>query len=291
MPWPGQIGSQFAHALDVVPHPVRVDDPAAGALGDPQHPAVDVGGHPGDHLASAALPSRAGQFARTRSWLRADAAGGDDHRLGRGGRSRRRPSREVGAPRATSAGSSISPRTPVDGAARAVTSSSTRCRNRSGHLTVPDGSRTRRTNGSSTPGPVPQMMWNRGTELPCPPAAYAAALGPAHDREEPTPRALEPGPLLAGGELDVGPGPSPGPVVLGRSNPAVPSQSCQASSTAVPDAHAALLGRVDEEQPAEGPERLPAEAGRRLLVTAGPGDRRRPARPSRPARPGPPRRR
>ena len=31
-------------------------------------------------------------------------------------------------------------------------------------------SRTRRSNGSTTPGPVPQVMWKRGTELPWPSA-------------------------------------------------------------------------------------------------------------------------
>ena len=39
--------------------------------------------------------------------------------------------------------------------------------------------RTRRTNGSSTPGPVPQVTWNRGTELPWP-------------RARPSPRSAQP---------------------------------------------------------------------------------------------------
>ena len=32
-------------------------------------------------------------------------------------------------------------------------------------------SRTRRMNGAITPGPVPQVMWKRGTELPWPVAS------------------------------------------------------------------------------------------------------------------------
>ena len=37
-------------------------------------------------------------------------------------------------------------------------------------VAVTDPARTRRMNGASTPGPVPQEMWKRGTELPCPSA-------------------------------------------------------------------------------------------------------------------------
>jgi hypothetical protein len=42
-----------------------------------------------------------------------------------------------------------------------------------GELDLPSdaASRTVAMNGSSTPGPVPQVMWNRGTELPGPVAS------------------------------------------------------------------------------------------------------------------------
>ena len=59
-----------------------------------------------------------------------------------------------------------------------------------------------------TPGPVPHVMWNRGTELPWPPAVPAAALGPPDDGEEPDALLVQPRPLLAGGELQVGLGPA-----------------------------------------------------------------------------------
>ena len=78
------------------------------------------------------------------------------------------------------------------------------------------------TNGSTTPGPVPQVTWKRGTELPCPSRRAAAALGPADDREEPHAPLAQPGPLLPGGELDVGARPAArpsGPRRRGRSRP------------------------------------------------------------------------
>ena len=53
---------------------------------------------------------------------------------------------------------------------------------------------------------------------------------------------------------------------LDRSKPAVPSQSCQASSSESWMPQPALLGGVDEEEPAEGPERLAAEARLGLLL-------------------------
>ena len=80
MPWRGQIGFQFSDALDVVPHPVAVDQPRAGGLGDADHAAVDMFGHAGDHafrrLAQPLRPVLPDQVV-----IAADAAGGDDHRL------------------------------------------------------------------------------------------------------------------------------------------------------------------------------------------------------------------
>ena len=50
-------------------------------------------------------------------------------------------------------------------------------------------------------------------------------------------------------------------VEAGRAEPVLPGEIA-----AVADAHAALLGRVDEEQSAERPERLPAERGLGFLI-------------------------
>ena len=163
----------------------------------------------------------------------ADAARGDDHRL-RGelevadrpcGSTRRRVRRSR---REDGSASRRSRRR------RVTLSPSTRCRKR--ELDEPPSatpSRTRRSNGSTMPGPVPQVMWKRGTELPWP-------VGAGRRRARPTrrpgraecPARVQPGALLAGGEVDVRLRPAARPVVLGSVEAArCPNQSCRASST------------------------------------------------------------
>ena len=85
-------------------------------------------------------------------------------------------SRVVSAPRTASVGASTVPRTPVTTPPLDV-SASTRWRN--ANCTLP-AARTRRSNGSTRPGPVPHVMWKRGTELPWPVA-------------RPPPRSAQPG--------------------------------------------------------------------------------------------------
>jgi hypothetical protein len=94
----------------------------------------------------------------------------------------------------------------------------------------------------------------------------AAALCPTDHGEERQPPLLEPRPLLASGELQVGLGPLARPEVLlaveGRGAQPVLAGELER----VLDAHAALLGGVDEEQATERPERLAAEIGRGFLL-------------------------
>ena len=78
----------------------------------------------------------------------------------------------------TSDGSSTLPVTPSTTPPVTV-SSSTRCRKRNSTRPFAAASRTRRSNGATRPGPVPQVMWKRGTELPWPDA-------------EPSPRSAHP---------------------------------------------------------------------------------------------------
>src|SRR6476620_5794669 len=109
-------------------------------------------------------------------------------------------------------------------------------------------SRTFRSNGATTPVPVPHGMWKRGTEFPWPP--------------------------LVGGPLDVGATPRVAPVVGAgaavRCGEAVPARGAlpvlPGELEGVGDAHPALLGAVDEEQATEAPPRLAAEVGLALLV-------------------------
>jgi hypothetical protein len=71
--------------------------------------------------------------------------------------------RDVGAPRGTVVGSSLTPRTPST-TPLVVVSPSTRCR--IAQVTRSPAACSRCLNGATTPGPVPHVMWKRGTELP-----------------------------------------------------------------------------------------------------------------------------
>jgi hypothetical protein len=111
-------------------------------------------------------PSRSGQLSLTRSWFPPMPP---EVTITAWARSSNSPTatRELAVPRAASLGSRIWPRTPSTWPSVAL-SSSTRWRNRNVTSPRSTASRTRRTNGASTPGPVPHVMWNLGTELPCP---------------------------------------------------------------------------------------------------------------------------
>jgi hypothetical protein len=119
-------------------------------------------------IRSGGDPSRSGQFCRITSKL---APIPPDVTITAGACSSNGPTsvRELRVPRAAELGSSTAPRTPST-APPVTVSPSTRCRNRNPTRPSDAASRTRRTNGASTPGPVPQVTWNLGTELPCPSA-------------------------------------------------------------------------------------------------------------------------
>ena len=94
----------------------------------------------------------------------------------------------------------------------------------------------------------------------------AAALGPSHDRKPAHPLLVQPRPCLAGGESDEGLRPLPRPVVFlaveaGRPHPVVERELVR-----VFHSQPALFGSIDQEQAAERPERLAAQALLRLLV-------------------------
>jgi hypothetical protein len=256
-------------ALGVVPHAVRVDDPAARLLGDREHAAVHMGGHAGDHgLGRGAEPGR--PVLPYEIVVGADAAGGDDH--DRGAQLELADDR-TGAGLAAGGAARLQDRAAYagDGAARghepvdAVPELEGHLvgLDRGPHLLLErlDDRRSR------APGDV-----EAGHGVAVSVRETAAPLGPADDREPLHPEAGEPGALLTGGEVDVRLGPLVGPVVLalrvgdaaveaGRALPVLPGQLL-----GVLDAHESLLVGVDEEQTAEGPERLSAEVRLRFLV-------------------------
>ncbi len=69
MPWPRPDRVPVVDALGVVPHPVAVDQARAGGLADRRASGRRRGRGRRRSSASAACPSRSGQFWRTRSWL------------------------------------------------------------------------------------------------------------------------------------------------------------------------------------------------------------------------------
>lgn len=94
-----------------------------------------------------------------------------------------------------------------------------------------------------------------------------AAFGPADDRRDAQAETVQVVALLGRGEVDIRARPLAAPVILviavelRRSHPVG-----QCELFGVMDSEAALLGGVDEEQPAERPERLTAEVVAILLV-------------------------
>ena len=173
--------------------------------------------------------------------------------------------RELGAPRSTEVGSSMSPRTPSTTPALLV-SSLTRWRKHS--VTSPCGdalahaAHERRDDaGACAPGDVEAR--HRVAVLG---RRVAAALGPADDREPAHASGLQPRPLLAGRERHVGLRPALRPVILGAIEARRAHPVLQRQVVRVADAQAPLLGAVDEHQPAERPERLAAQRLLALLV-------------------------
>src|SRR6266487_3706521 len=90
--------------------------------------------------------------------------------------------------------------------------------------------------GAGAPGDV-----EAGDGVAVPDRAVPAALGPAHQGEEAYALGMQPGPLLAGGEVDVGRRPLPGPGVLGPVEPCGAHPVLQGQLTGVLDPHSALL--------------------------------------------------
>src|SRR3954468_6498865 len=174
-------------------------------------------------------PRRAGQFLRTSSWLPPmppEVTTTACAVISNGSTS----TRELASPRATSLRSSTCPRTPVT-APSVTTRSSTRCRNRSWTRPFSAASFTRRANGATMPGPVPQTMWNRGTEVPCPVAVHPPRSAQPTIGKNPMPCDLSQARFSPAANCRYASAHCRGQWSSSRSNPAVPSQSCRASSS------------------------------------------------------------
>ena len=272
-------------ALDVVPHPVAVDQPRAGCLGDADHAAVDMFGHAGDHelrrLAQALRPVLPDQIM-----IAADAAGGDDHGL--------RAQREIAdhLARRTLAALDVirlEDRT-ADAFDRAV--GHQKCIDAVAKLerqsTAPLGfaraALERLDNaGAGAPGDVKARH-----RIAVAHRVIAAALGPADHRKDTVPHCAQPVALFAGGEGDIGFRPFPRPMVVVAVEARGAHPVLQREIVGILDAQPALFGGIDQKQSAERPKGLSAEALLAFLVEhndALAGDRRfRSPRPAPPVR-------
>ena len=110
-------------------------------------------------------PSRFGQLLRTRSWLPPMPPDVTTMACALSAKSPT-TTRELACPRSTVLGSRTSPCTPSMTPA-VVVKPLTRWRKRRETSPRFSPSRTRLAKGATMPGPVPQVTWKRGTELPC----------------------------------------------------------------------------------------------------------------------------
>ena len=221
-------------------------------------------GTPREHRARAGCPcARARTSARGRGCRRCRRAPRPPPALA--ARSRR-PRRGCSAsPRPAASGCEHCAAHADDGADSTI-SSSTRCRNRNSTRPAATPACTRRDERreharAGAPGDVEARhrvaVAGRGV---------AAALGPADDGEERARPSRAATRASRRRRTRGRPRPSARPQSSSsRSNPALPNQSC-GELERVLHAHASLLGGVDEEQPAERPVRLPAEARLGLLL-------------------------
>ncbi len=212
---------------------------------------------------SGSLPRRSGQFFRTRSMVAADAARGHEDRLRLA--ARRRPWR-----RGTLAGTAGDRCRLEDIALHPVDDAA--CRRQAVRRGGGSGSETRpraaaaRTlthegRDEARPG-APGHMEARH-RIAVAGGEPAAPLRPTDEGEPAHPALVQPGTLLAMGEVHIGLGPAPRPVVLGpvEAGGALPVLPGEVETVA--DAHPPLLGTIDEEQPAEA-TRTP---GRRVFCS------------------------
>jgi hypothetical protein len=250
-------------ALHVVPHAIAVDEPCPGVLSHAQHRSVDVGGHARDQGRGRRAEPRGPELA-DQIVVPADAARGDDRRARLDLERADDVARGHGAPGRPGCREDLAGRT-RDG-------------------TVAGGERGHAVAGEDRQAPrglrLLQGTLERADErrpgaphdveardrVARPVGRVAAALGPAHHREEPDPELAQPRALLTGRERDVRLRPPAGPRVLLAVEAGGPEPVLLREGERVADAHAALLGRVDEEQPAERPPRLAAQVAARGLV-------------------------
>ena len=250
-------------ALHVVPHAVAVDLVGARALCDLEHPPVDVRGHAREHLRRR-LAQALGPLLAHQVVVAPDAAGGEHHGLGGqvelphlGAVALLASFDRVGlqdlAPhpgRRAAADGQL-----VDAVAEAQLDQAP------GHGLAHAALERLDHAGPRAPGDVEAR-----DRVAVPVGVVAPALGPARVGDPAHALAVQPRALLARAEPHVRLGPPARPFVLGPVERGGAHPVLERQLVGVLDAHAALLGAVDEHQPAERPERLAPQGALGLLV-------------------------
>ncbi len=243
--------------LGVVPHPVQVDQPAAGRLGGRQHGAVDIVRYADDHRGGrvAARPVTAYGLD-----VAADPTAGDHQGL-------------CGEAELTD----------LRGRCRCAAGQLGGFEHRAGHAYARPLDLDR-VHPVPRPDPHPARVQHpfrerldqsrsgspdqveAGHRVAVPGRGVAAALGPLHQRKPANPELPQPAPLLAGCEVHVGLRPTPGPVVLGAIEGSAAQPVGQCELLGIVDPEPTLLRGVDHEQTTERPVRLAPERTDRLPV-------------------------
>lgn len=166
MPGPDRV--PVLDALGVVPHPVAVDVVRARLLGDAEHQPVDMGGDAGEHLLGRGAQPL-GPLGADEVVVAADAAGGDDHRLGlqlegAGGLPAARGAALGGAGLQDLAGDRVERPGRAGETGDPVAEAQL-------DEALGDALADAALEGGDDTGAGPQVMWKRGTELPCPVAS------------------------------------------------------------------------------------------------------------------------
>ncbi len=261
-------------ALDVGPHPVLVDHRRAGVLGDALHPAVDVRGDAADHVVRGRADPLGGPVAAHQLVVVPDAAGGHHDR--------RRAQLEVtggvaGGPHATG-GVVVGQHGAAHADDRSVLDDQVVDLVAEGEPHQPGGLGALHRLGEDPhhlrPGAPGEV--EAGDRVAVAQCAAVAALGPPDEGQRAQAEGAEVVALLAVREVDVRLRPLLRPEVLAATGAVGAVAEAVELRRALPvlprelggvgDAHPALLGAVDEQQPAERPPRLPAEVGAVLLV-------------------------
>ena len=268
-------------AFGVVPHPITVDEARARVRGDLEHAPVDVGGHPRQHrtrrLAEIRRPPAPHEVV-----VATDATARDDDRR----RRELEPADDVAVRRDTAlrvVGSEDAAAHAGDGASTTVgrglddefvDAMTVRERQQAPGLGI---ERLLDEGAAHARAGAPRDV-EAGHRVAVTPGATVASLGPPDHWRELDSVLAQPLPLAAGRPLDVGARPALSPdvltegltgrvrltleaVPLGAAAPVLPREL-----EAVAHPQAALLGRVDEEQPTERPVRLSAQIGAILLL-------------------------